>query len=118
MAEILTILDKKYTLKPEDVIEVSMIWETLIPEDEEIGTTIDPNNYDNKYQISYKYPENAGFTDVDILEEAGCCSFVDIKDYIENHLENDIPEISEYGLFDVDNEGEYQTAKIKVLAIK
>ncbi len=119
MADILTVLSKKYTLKAGDIIEVRMDWEILIPEDEEIGTTIDPDDYDNKYQIFYYYPEDAGSTVVDILEEAGCCTIAGVEDYIQNHLEDDIPEIEEYEIFDVDDKnGECQKAKIRVKAIK
>ena len=38
----------------------------------------------------------------------------DIKRYIEQYLKEDFAEIAEYELFDIDNEGDYQTAKIKI----
>lgn len=105
------------TLKAEDIIEVSMSITPQIPEEDEEKTVIDLNDYATDYCINYSYPDS-GFTDVSFTEDAGCSSFCDIKDYLEQSLKDDIEEIDEYELFDIDNAGEYQTAKIKILKIK
>lgn len=105
------------TLKENDVIEVSMSITPQIPEEDEEKTVIDLNDYATECSISYTYPDS-GFTDLSFTEDAGCSSFCDIKDYLEQYLKNDIEEIDEYELFDVDNIGEYQAAKIKILKIK
>ncbi len=105
------------TLKENDVIEVSMSITPQIPEEDEEKTVIDLNDYATDYCINYSYPDS-GFTDVSFTEDAGCLSFCDIKDYLEQYLKDDITEIDEYEIFDVDNVGESQTAKIKILKIK
>ena len=105
------------TLKENDIIDVSMRITPQIPEEDEEKTEIDLNDYATDYCISYSYPES-GFTDVSFTEDAGCSSFVDIEDYLKNYLQQDIEEIDEYEIYDIDNVGEYLTAKIKILKIK
>ena len=105
------------TLKENDVIEVSISITPQIPEEDEEKTVIDLNDYATDYCINYSYPDS-GFTDVSFTEEAGCSSFCDIKDYLEQYLKDDITEIDEYELFDINDVGEYQTAKIKVKSVK
>lgn len=105
------------TLKENDIIDVSMSIKPQIPKEDEEKTVIDLNDYATDYSISYSYPDS-GFTDVSFTEDAGCSSFVDIEEYLKDSLQQDIEEIDEYELFDIDNAGEYQTAKIKILKIK
>jgi hypothetical protein len=103
-----------------DIIDVSMSIEYQIPPEDEEKSVIDLNDYDAKYEIHYSFPRKLGFSTVDFSVEAGFCpSFGDdIKQYIEESFEQDLEEIAEYELFDVDNTGEYQTAKIRIKALK
>lgn len=120
--EIFTVREKNKQLKENDIIEVSMSIDLLIPEDEDFektGYVIDPNKYDTKYEVNYFYPNKTGSATVNYTDEAGCCSYVDIKDYLEDCIKTDIDEIEDYELFDIDDKsGEYQRAKIKVLKTK
>ena len=43
-----------------------------------------------------------------------CHKWTHIIFYVIKYLKKDMKEIAEYELFDIDNEGEYQTAKIKI----
>ena len=104
-------------LKADDIIEVSISITPQIPEEDEEKPVIDLNDYATDYFINYSYPDS-GYTDVSFTEDAGCSSFCDIKDYLEQYLQTDIEEIDEYEIFDVDDVGEYQTAKIKVISLK
>jgi hypothetical protein len=66
------------------------------------------------HEIIYRIA--AGFRNIDFTFDASCsaCFNDDIKQYLEEYLKEDMKEIAEYELFDIDNEGEYQTAKIKI----
>ena len=98
-----------------DIIEVSMKIEYHIPEEDETKPEIDLSDYATTYEIHYSYPEE-GFMDIDFTVDAGCiaCFNDDLKIYLEEYLKKDMEEIAEYELFDIDNKGEYQTAKIKI----
>ena len=111
---------KMHDFKVGDVIEVSMSIEYNIPPEDEEKSVIDLNDYDANYNISYHYPHKLGFADIDFTIEAGFSPDFgdDIKQYIEESIEQDLEEISEYEIFDVDNKGEYQTAKIRIKALK
>lgn len=105
---------KNITLKLDDVLEVAMKIESqnLDFNEEEANAT---NEYELKYIITYFYPNKSGFFEVEfIVDKDSSASFDDIKRYIEQYLKEDFAEIAEYELFDIDNEGDYQTAKIKI----
>ena len=99
-----------------DIIEVSMKIEYQIPEEDETKPVIDLSDYPTIYEIDYSYPKEKGFRNIDFTFDAGCsaCFNDDIKQYLEEYLKEDMKEIAEYELFDIDNKGEYQTAKIKI----
>ena len=99
-----------------DIIEVSMKIEYQIPEEDETKPEIDLSDYATTYEIHYSYPEEKGFMDIDFTVDADCSESFndDLKQYLEEYLKKDMKEIAEYELFDIDNEGEYQTAKIKI----
>lgn len=111
---------KDTRFKTGDIIEVSMRIEYQIPIEDEVKSDIDVNDYEAKYSIYYSFPRKLGFSAIDFSVEAGYCpSFCDdIEQYIEESIEQDLEEIAEYELFDVNNTGEYQTAKIRVKALK
>lgn len=111
---------KGHEFQTGDVIEVSMNIEPQIPPEDDEKLEIDLNDYAIRYNITYRYPKNMGFADIDFTVEAGCYTGFgdDIKNYIEESIELDLEEIAEYELFDVDNTGEYQTAKIRIKALK
>ena len=98
-----------------DIIEVSMKIEYQIPEEDETKPEIDLSDYATTYEILYSYPEE-GFMDIHFTVDADCSESFndDLKQYLEEYLKKDMKEIAEYELFDIDNEGEYQTAKIKI----
>ena len=108
---------KNTILKTGDIIKVSLKMTPQIPEEDEDKSEINLDDYPTNCSISYDYPDS-GFTDLSFTEDAGCSSFSDIKDYLEQYLTDDIKEIDEYKIFEVDNVGEYQTAKIKVKSLK
>ena len=103
-----------------DVIEVSMKIEYDIPAEDEEKSVIDLSDYDAKYEIHYSYPRDLGFSFLDFKVDAGYSADFgdDIEQYIEESIEQDLEEISEYELVDVDNRGDYQTARIRVKALK
>ena len=110
--------NKKDTiLKAEDIVEVSMRIEPQIPEEDEDKIVLYLDDYATDYSVSY-FLDKKCFAEASFREEAGCSSFSDIKDYLEQYLKNDIDEIDEYEIFDVEDDGEYQIAKIRVSSIK
>lgn len=103
-----------------DVIEVSMDIEYKIPLEVEAKDVICLDDYEAKYEINYSFPRNLGFSSINFTVDAGFSSSFcdDIELYLEESLLEDLREISEYELFDIDNTGEYQTAKIRIKALK
>ena len=118
--EALTVMKKGKTINAGDIIEVYMTMEQEIPEEDLKETyIIDTNNYDTKCRVVYEHPNNAGWTDVDYIDEAGYCSYIGINDYLEDRVKEDINYLLDYEIFDVYNtDGEYQTAKIRIKALK
>ena len=118
--EILTIMEKNKPINEGDIINVTMSMEQQIPEEDlKNNDIIDPNNYDTKCNVSYRHPNDAGWTEVDYTDEAGYCSYISISDYLKEHLKEDIDYLLDYEIFDVDDDDfEYQTAKIKIKTLK
>ncbi len=111
---------KRIGFETGDVIDVSMKIDYDIPDEDEEKSVVDLNDYVAKYTIHYSYPRNLGFSFLDFKVDAGCCVDFndDIEQYIKESIEKDLEEISEYELFDVDNSGDYQTAKIRIKTLK
>ena len=103
-----------------DIIEVSMNIRLDIPEEDSDKTEIYAHDYKQNYEITYHNLREDSFGEVDFPVEAGFSpSFSDIESYLKEELHNDYEEIIDYELLESDmSDAEYQTAKIKVKAIK
>lgn len=108
------------TTQVNDIIEVSMNIKLDIPEEDFEKNEICVHDYKQDYEITYHNLREDSFGEVDFPVEAGFSpSFSDIESYLKEELHNDYEEITEYELLESDmSDGEYQTAKIKVKAIK
>ena len=108
------------TTKVDDIIEVSMDIRLDIPEEDSEKTEIYTHDYRQNYEITYHNLREDSFGEVDFSVEAGFSpSFSSIEGYLKEELKNDYEEITDYELLESDmSDGEYQTAKIKVKAIK
>ena len=89
-------------LKENDVLEVSLSYSEN--ENEE-------TNYSVTYSLNGEFYTSA---DVTIPKDTG---ELYIEEWIRQDMES-FPEISDYEIFDVIDEGEYQTAKIRIKALK
>lgn len=97
--------EKKSKFNVGDIIEVSM--------------QIEYTSSTTTYKIHYSYPQTKGFKETEFEVDANCSSSFgnDIKQYLKELLKDDITEIAEYELIDIDNKGEYQTAKVKIKSL-
>ena len=112
--------ENKTIFNVDDIIEVSMNIDYQIPEGEEEKPVFDASDYDTKYEIHFSCPQKDWIMFTDFTVEAGYIATFDdnIINYLEESLENNLEEIAEYELFDVEDKGLYQTAKIKITALK
>lgn len=102
--------------KVNDIYNVTMSIEIIgIPDD---VTTINYEDYEKKYSITYYF--NNGIGSCDFTIPAGCISTFndDIEEFIQDNMQEVYPEITKYEIFDVKNDNiEYQKAKVKVLEV-
>ena len=87
--------------KTNDILDVSL---NANEEDNEI-------NYGITYFLNGKIYTSA---DVTMPKDSG---YLDVEEWIRQDMDS-FPEISDYEIFDVIDKGEYQTAKIRIKALK
>ena len=103
-----------------DIIDVEMKLDLVIPEDDLSKSTIDPSDYKQNYEISYHNKRSSAFCDVSFQVDAGFSPcFSDINSYLQESLSDDLCEIVEFEILESSVEDpDYQTATIKVISVK
>ena len=110
------------TLKENEIIEISMHINTLIPEEDFDKKVLNDSDYKHEFDISWSFSDvkSSGGCENFTLDEGYYPSFGDdIEKYIEYEFMDIFKEIDEYEVFDVDKDDvEYQSAKIRVISVK
>jgi len=112
---------EKVDLKENDILEISLKIETLIPEEDLAKPIIDNSDYAHEYSITYLLNDDKCIGGCDFKTDAGFLYEYDnnIEGFVKEELKTSFPEIIDYEILETnDIEYEHQYAKIKVIKIK
>lgn len=102
-------------LKPNDILNVRLSVEVDIPEEDMKNPDFSYENYERSYSVFYSLGGQVYYAADEVFPVGA--GDVDIKEWVAQDIIYDA-QIKEYEIFDVQDFGNYQTAKIKILSIK
>ncbi len=111
---------EKSILNAGDEIGISLSIKTHIP-DEDLwkDEILCEDDYKHSYSITYMLNDKCiGGSDFTLDEGEYPDYLDDIVGCIKEEMEETFPEVTDYDIFDVDNTGEFRTAKVRVKAVK
>ncbi|MGN0030458.1 MAG: hypothetical protein ACI37Q_00715 [Candidatus Gastranaerophilaceae bacterium] len=108
------------TRKVGDIIEFDIKMEIMASEDElSSKSIIDTSDYNREYSVSYCVNDSEETANYTLEADAGTTPTEDdVKMYIEEEMKNSFNEVTEYEIFDLDNDYMHQCAKVRIKSVK